>query len=81
MKTVYDWVTLALFCLLALVFLQRSAGPPMAGDSAIRYLPPALGCMAVNALGNARDDLAAIAVLAVTAGYMAVVLKPWRMPR
>lgn len=81
MKTVYDWVTLTLFCLLALVFLQRSAGPSMPGDPVIRYLPPALACMAANALGNAGHDLAAIAVLAVTVGYMAFVLKPWRMPR
>lgn len=81
METPYDWTTLALFCALALLFLQRSIGPAVPGDRALFYLPPALGCMAANGLGNAGHDVAAIAVILATLGYAAFVLRPWVRPR
>lgn len=81
METVYDWITLALFCALALLFLQRSVGPAVPGDRAIHYLPPAIGCMAANALGNQGHDVLAVAVVLATIGYALVVLKPWIVSR
>lgn len=80
METIYDWTTLALFCALALLFLQRSVGPAVPGDRALFYLPPAFGCMAANGLGNAGHDVAAIAVITATLGYAVFVLKPWVRP-
>ena len=80
METPYDWTTLALFCALALLFLQRSVGPAVAGDRAILYLPPALACMTANGLGNDGHDLAAIAILLGALGYAVFVLRPWVRP-
>lgn len=76
-KTIYDWTTLALFCALALLFLQRSVGPAVPSDRAILYLPPALACMAANGLGNAGYNAASFAVILATLGYAAFVLRPW----
>ncbi len=81
METIYDWITLALFCALALLFLQRSIGAAVPGDRAIHYLPPALGCMAANGFGNAGYDAIAIVIILVVIGYTTMVLRPWIRPR
>lgn len=80
MQTVYDWVTLAMFCGLVTLFLQRSVGPAIPGDRAFKYVPAALGCAGGNYLGNAGYDLAAIALLAATLGYAWLILRPGRAP-
>lgn len=80
METVYDWATLALFCALALLFLERSMGKAVPNDRAILYLPPALACMAANGLGNAGYDAVAIVVILGALGYGLIVLKPWIRP-
>ena len=51
MQTVYDWLTIAIFAGLIVLFLQRSQGP--ARDTIVQYLVPAVGCMVANQLGNA----------------------------
>ena len=76
MQTIFDWVALAMFCALATLFLQRSTGPAIRGDRAIKYLPAALGCALGNYLGNHGHALGATAVLLLVAGYAVVVLKP-----
>jgi hypothetical protein len=82
MTTAYDWLTLALFAGIIVLFLQRSSmeNPP---DRMIDYLPPTLGCAIANQAGNygiKNDNL----LLHVIAGAMIVgvliyvwlVLKP-----
>ena len=81
MKTLYDWLTVGLFCLVAMTFLQRSLGEAKRRDSMVDYLPPALGCAAANWLGNAGHEIAAIALLAASALYYWHRIKPledWR---
>lgn len=81
MDTVYDWVTLALFCGLATLFLDRSVGPEAAGDRGWHYLPPALLCALANYLGNQGTHLAAALLLVAIGAYAWLVLKPGRRPR
>ena len=69
MNTLHDWVSLALFCGIAILFLQRSVGPKLPGDSMIRYLPAAIGCVAGDLLGNEGWPVAGWAVLALTVAY------------
>lgn len=77
MSTVYDWVTIAIFAGLIVLFLQRSTDDGPAVDSIWHYLPPSVGCAVANYFGNNERHMAAVAVLAVTLGYVVVVLKPF----
>lgn len=76
MSTIYDLVTIGLFAGLAILFLQRSIGPPSEKDRIYHYAPPAIGCAVANWLGNQHQDLGAIAVILASIGYAIVVLKP-----
>jgi hypothetical protein len=76
--TIYDWVTMAVFAGLIILFLQRSTGPEEPSDHIWQYLPPAIGCALANYLGNHDQGLwAGIIVLAAVA-YIFQVLKPFR---
>ena len=75
MHSAYDWATLAVFASLAVLFLQRSTVPEPI-DSTWHYLLPAIGCGTSNWLGNAGHQLSAIMLLALTSGYIILVL--WR---
>ena len=85
MQTIYDWVTVAIFAGLIVVFLQRSVGDGEPQDSILSYLPPALGCAVSNYFGNEglEQDNAIYQALAV-AGIVAVlaytyyVIKPFQ---
>lgn len=75
MKTIYDWVTIAMFAALIILFLQRSmADEP--SDKIYQYAPPAIGCAVVNYVGN--EGYAAVAVVGIVAivAYVWYVLKP-----
>jgi hypothetical protein len=90
LETVYDWVTVAIFAGLIVLFLQRSSGTGEPQDSIWQYLAASVGCALANYLGNeaikhgeggAPDFLfhgLAIAVLAATLGYVWYVLKPFK---
>jgi len=75
LETIYDWVTVAIFAGLVVLFLQRSTAEEPS-DRLIDYLPAALGCAVANWLGN--NGYAPFAVLAIAAvlGYTWLVLKP-----
>lgn len=77
MNTIYDWVTVAIFGALAILFLHRSVGPQRAGDRPAYYLPPAAGCAAANYLGNNDQKWNAIALTVAVVGYILFVLKPF----
>lgn len=81
MHTIFDWIAMALFCALALLFLQRSVGPELAGDRAWHYLPPALLLACADQLGNRGHPTAAVALLVLAAGYVVAVLRPGRAQR
>ena len=51
MENVYDWITVAIFVGLAVLFLQRSSEEEPR-DKIYHYAPPAIGCAIANYLGN-----------------------------
>jgi len=75
METPYDWITVAIFAGLVVVFLQRSVGETPR-DSILSYLPAALGCAVVNWLGNEGHDLIAIIGLVALAAYIWFFIRP-----
>jgi hypothetical protein len=85
MQTIYDWVTVAIFAGLIVVFLQRSVGEGEPQDSILSYLPPAIGCAVSNWFGNKGVEegdatyqvIAALGILAVLA-YTYYVIKPFQ---
>jgi hypothetical protein len=78
LTTLYDLITIGLFAGLAILFLQRSLGPPSDKDRIYYYAPPAVGCAAANWFGNQHQDLLAIAIIAASIAYTFIVLKPPR---
>lgn len=75
METVYDWVTVAIFAGLIVLYLQRSSlDEPR--DSIWQYLGASVGCAVANYLGNHGQDIAAWAVIAATLGYVFYALRP-----
>lgn len=75
METIYDWVTVAIFAGLVVLFLQRSTAEEPS-DRLIDYLPPALGCAVANWLGNNGYPVPAVLAIAAVGAYTWYVLKP-----
>ena len=82
METVFDWITIAIFGGLVVLFLHRSVQPGEPQDTILHYLPPAVGCAAANWVGNPEPSglgqpvFSFLIVVAVVL-YIAVVLKPF----
>ena len=87
METVYDWVTVAIFAGLVVLFLQRSSSEGEPRDTIWQYLIASVGCGVANYLGNQAlkhegpgidylDHGLALVVLAGTLAYIWIVLKP-----
>ncbi|MFL5297716.1 MAG: XrtV sorting system accessory protein [Phenylobacterium sp.] len=78
MDTVYDWMTIAVFGGLVVLFLHRSMQEGEPKDTIWHYMPPSLGCMAANYVGKDlhQGPLSAAIVVAVLA-YVVLVLKPF----
>lgn len=77
MQTVYDWVTVAIFGGLVVLFLQRSTAPRELQDRMINYLPPAAGCAIANYVGNQGQPLLAAALTFAVLLYIYFVLRPF----
>lgn len=77
METVFDWVTVALFAGLIVLFLQRSTAEVQV-DRMIDYLPPALGCAVGNYLGNNGHPIIATLFILTIPVYVWIVLKPFK---
>jgi hypothetical protein len=81
MDTVYDWVTLAIFAGLIVLFLQRSTSDRGGKDvSLFYYLGAGVGCAVANYLGNHDQPVAAWVLLAATIGFIIYFLKPFQRP-
>lgn len=78
MKTSYDFVTVAVFAAIVLIFLQRSVSPPAKADPMWHYLAASIGCAVSNFLGNEGFDLAAITLLLLVVGFVLVVIRPFQ---
>ncbi|MEG8053695.1 hypothetical protein QP185_11225 [Sphingomonas aerolata] len=79
METIYDWLSVAVFAGLALLYLQRSMEDEPV-DTVWHYLPPAIACALSNWLGNEGYAIPAVLVLAASVGYIFYVLRP-SLPR
>lgn len=77
METIFDWVTVAVFAALVVLFLQRSMSPGPAKDTVWHYLPAALGCAVANYLGNHDQEALAVAIIGAVILYTVFVLKPF----
>lgn len=80
MTTAHDWITLILFSILLVIFLQRSTGPAVRGDHILLYAPPAIGCAVANYLGNHDNEVLALLLEFAVVTYVIVALKPYRRP-
>jgi hypothetical protein len=82
MSSVYDWVSLAIFAGLVVLFLQRATGDRAEHDvSLLYYLGAAAACAAGDYLGNHDQSLLAILVLAATVAFILFYLKPFKLNR
>lgn len=75
METIYDWVTMAIFAGLVVLFLQRSSMEEP-GDSLWSYLGAGVGCAVANYIGNEGQDAIAIVAILATLAFILIVLKP-----
>ena len=80
METVYDWVTVAIFAGLVVLFVQRSTAeePVRQHDSLLLYLGAALGCAVANYLGNQGWHLLAIPLIGATVVFILYYLRPFK---
>ncbi len=76
MDTAFDWLSMAVFAALVLVFLQRSAGPRPDHDRVVHYLPPAVGYALGDTLGNAGYTLIAVVLIAASLAFFWYVIDP-----
>jgi hypothetical protein len=77
MQTIFDWVTMAIFSGLVVLFLNRSMAPEEKQDNIYHYAPPALGCALANYLGNHDQRMVAIAIVIAVVGYILFFLHPF----
>jgi hypothetical protein len=78
-QTVYDWVSLAIFAGLVVLFLQRSTSDSAEKDaSLVYYLASGVGCAAANYFGNHGEDAIAIVILVATIAVIIYFLKPFK---
>jgi hypothetical protein len=76
LETVHDWVTVAIFAGLVVLFLQRSSEDEPK-DKLYQYFPPAIGCAVANYFGNEGYPIVAFAIIGAVVGYIICVLKPF----
>ena len=77
MQSVYDWVSLAIFAGLIVLFLQRSTSEHAEKDvSLFYYLAAGVGCAMANYFGNRGQDIIAILLLVATVGFIIYFLRP-----
>ncbi|MEW9854474.1 XrtV sorting system accessory protein [Novosphingobium sp. M1R2S20] len=77
METVFDWLTVAIFAAIAVLFLQRSMQDEPT-DTMWHYLPPTIGCAIANQLGNNGYVILAVALMMAVLMYLVYLLKPFQ---
>lgn len=79
METVYDWVTVAIFAGLVVLFMQRSTAeePSHENDHLLMYLGAGLGCAVANYVGNEGIHWLAIPLILATLGFIVYYLRPF----
>jgi drug/metabolite transporter (DMT)-like permease len=87
MESVYDWVTVAIFAGLVVLFVQRSTAEEQMRqhDSLLLYLGAALGCAVANYVGNKGIKLEslgmqvlAVLLIGATILFILYYLRPFK---
>jgi len=76
MTTVFDWLTVAIFAGLAVIYLQRSVGERPSHDAVWKYLPAAAACMVANQVGNAGWLVPATTIMCGAMAYIWFIIRP-----
>ena len=76
METIYDWITVAIFGGLVVLFLHRSTSDEPK-DHILQYMPPAIGCALANYVGNHDQGPLSALIVVVVLVYIVLVLKPF----
>jgi hypothetical protein len=79
LQTIYDWVTVAIFGALIVLFLHRSTAQEEPKDNIFQYLPACIGCALANYVGNQGYGAVAFAIVVAVLAYVIVVLKPFNL--
>jgi hypothetical protein len=79
-QTVYDWVTVAIFAGLLVLFVQRSTSEdhPAEHDSLWLYLGAGLGCAVANYVGNKNLHIIAVPLIVATILFIIYYLRPFK---
>jgi hypothetical protein len=80
METAYDWVTVAIFAGLVVLFMHRSTTSQghQKNDSLLVYLGAGVGCAVANYVGNEGLHVIAIPLIAATLAVIFHFLKPFK---
>ncbi len=76
METIFDWVSVAIFSGLIVLFLQRSSEAEPR-DSLWQYLAASVGCAVANYLGNEGYEIWAALTLVFVLAFVWIVLRPY----
>lgn len=76
METIFDWVSVAIFSGLIVLFLQRSSEAEPR-DSLWQYLAASVGCAVANYLGNEGYEIWAVLTLVFVLAFVWIVLRPY----
>lgn len=77
LETIYDWMSVAIFGGLVVLFLHRSVGDQEPTDHILHYMPPAIGCAIANYVGNQGMGPLSALIVVVVLIYIVLVLKPF----
>lgn len=78
METVFDWVSLAIFAGLIVLFLQRATSDHNEKDAPLYYyLGAGAGCAVADYLGNHGQGPLAALLLVATLAFIIICLKPF----
>jgi len=78
-ETIFDWVTVAIFVGMVVLFLHRSTQPGPPKDHIAQYLPPAVGCAVANWFGNQHQEQIGAAIVIGVIAYVLLVLRPFNL--
>ena len=81
MQSIWDWLSLALFAGLAVLYLQRSMEEQRRQDRVTDYFPPAVACAVANYLGNHHYSFFAVLLLIGAIAHIFFILKPFQGQR
>ncbi len=73
----FDFLTLAIFAGLIVLFLQRSVDPDGPRDHLWQYMVPSIGCAIANYAGNEGQTLVAATLIVGIIAYVLYVLRPF----